>query len=148
MRIHLNIGSNLGDREANVRCAVELLKKKFPMLRVSTPMETPAWGFCSENNFINVGIMIETDENLRVEDILTITQDIEKQISAASHRDSKGHYIDRLIDIDIIAVGRLKIVSPELVLPHPRAHLRDFVLIPLRELDPETAIWLEELSTK
>ena len=61
---------------------------------------------------------------------------IEKSISAASHRDENGNYIDRQIDIDLIAVDDIVVDSPTLQLPHPRMHLRDFVLTPMMHLNP------------
>lgn len=66
--------------------------------------------------------------------VLRTLQGIEKGIDASPHRDADGNYADRAIDIDIIAIDSLMISTPELTLPHPRMHLRDFVLIPLRQL--------------
>ena len=66
--------------------------------------------------------------------VLRRLQEIEKSIDASPHRDAEGNYTDRAIDIDIIAIDTLVISTPELTLPHPRMHLRDFVLIPLRQL--------------
>ncbi len=68
--------------------------------------------------------------------ILRKLQGIEKKISPASHRDSEGRYIDREIDIDIIAIDSEIIDTPELTLPHPRMAERDFVLVPMEELAP------------
>ncbi len=63
--------------------------------------------------------------------------DIEKSISSASHRDESGNYVDRIIDIDLIAYDDLIIDSEALTLPHPRMHLREFVLRPLALLWPD-----------
>ncbi len=66
--------------------------------------------------------------------VLRRLQRIEKSIDASPHRDENGNYIDRAIDIDIIAIDGIMISTPELILPHPRMHLREFVLKPLRQL--------------
>ena len=139
MRIHLNIGSNQGDRAALIGRAVALLVRALPdaCVRCSAPVESEPWGFDSPSAFLNVGVMLDLPRYLAPEALLDITQAAERAISPASHRNPDGSYRDRLIDIDIIAVDRLRIDTPRLTLPHPRAHLRAFVLDPLRELDPQ-----------
>ena len=93
---------------------------------------------------MNIGMSFDT--SLTPPELLAATQRIECTISTASHRASDGSYIDRLIDIDLIAATTIPTTSdpdphlitlstPTLTLPHPRAHLRDFVLIPLRQID-------------
>lgn len=148
IHVHLNIGSNLGDREDNLRRAVALLRQLADddsSVRVSDIVVSPPWGFDSDNEFMNIGMSFDT--SLTPAELLTATQGIERTISTASHRDENGSYIDRLIDIDLIAATTIPTTSdpsphlitlstPTLTLPHPRAHLRDFVLIPLRQIDP------------
>lgn len=112
-------------------------------MRVSDPVISPPWGFKSANDFINVGISLDTD--LTPESLLEATQRIEQSISTASHRDATGAYIDRPIDIDIIACATtgndgtlhnlIEITTEKLTLPHPRALQRDFVMQPLRAID-------------
>lgn len=63
-------------------------------------------------------------------------QRIEQAVSSCHHRDANGNYIDREIDIDIIAIDDLIINTPTLIIPHPRMHLRDFVLTPMLQLAP------------
>ena len=70
---------------------------------------------------------------------------IQDSICSAAHRDSTGAYIDRIIDIDLIAIDDTVIDTPELTLPHPRMHLRDFVVRPMLELCPE---WVHPLLNK
>ena len=143
MTIHLNIGSNLGDRPALISRAVALLREAFPTgrFRLSEAVESQPWGYESANTFLNVGVAIDCDAAIAPEEILRRAQGVEKAISTASHRNADGSYADRLIDIDIIAVdpepGRtLAYHSSTLTLPHPRACLRPFVLGPLRALCP------------
>ena len=144
--VHFNIGSNLGDREENIRRAVASLRQLACIsasVRVSDPVISPPWGFESPNDFINVGISLDTD--LTPDTLLEATQRIEQSISTASHRDATGAYIDRLIDIDIIACATtgndgtlhnlIEITTEKLTLPHPRALQRDFVMQPLRAID-------------
>lgn len=144
--VHFNIGSNLGDREENIRRAVASLRQLACIsasIRVSDPVVSPPWGFESPNDFINVGMSLDTD--LPPETLLEATQRIQQSISAASHRDGTGAYIDRPIDIDIIAcattendglpVKLIETATEKLTLPHPRALQRDFVMQPLRAID-------------
>ena len=144
--VHFNIGSNLGDREENIRRAVASLRQLACIsasVRVSDPVISPPWGFDSANDFINVGISLDTD--LTPDTLLEATQRIEQSISTASHRDATGAYIDRPIDIDIIACATtgndgtlhnlIEITTEKLTLPHPRALQRDFVMQPLRAID-------------
>lgn len=142
--VHFNIGSNLGDREANIKRAVaslRLLASISSSVRISDPMVSSPWGFISDNDFINVGVSLDTD--ISPDALLAATQRIQQSISTASHRDSTGTYIDRLIDIDIIAICKveaqglelLHISTERLTLPHPRAMQRDFVIVPMRQID-------------
>ena len=146
LHVHFNIGSNLGDREDNIRRAVASLRQLACIsssIRVSAPVVSPPWGFESPNDFINVGMSLDTD--LPPETLLKATQRIQQSISSASHRDTTGGYIDRPIDIDIIACATtgndgtlhnlIEITTEKLTLPHPRALQRDFVMQPLRAID-------------
>lgn len=145
MTIHLNIGSNIGNRMALIGRAVALLCGELRpcAVRVSAPVETEPWGFDSPNTFINIGVRIKTDTGLSPTDVLAVTRRVEREVGAGCpHRNPDGSYRDRPIDIDIIAIDRLVIDTAELVIPHPRAHLRDFVLVPLARLDPATRDWI------
>ena len=77
--------------------------------------------------------------------ILEIVKGVEKSISPESHRDSKGHYADRHIDIDILAIDDMVIDAPELKVPHPMMARRSFVLEPMCELVPA---WKHPVSGK
>lgn len=152
---HLNIGSNLGDSENNIRLAVAKLQQQAVVLSsiiVSDVYISEPWGFDSDNKFYNVGMSF--DAEIEPFTLLKLTQKIEKDISSGAHRDATGNYIDREIDIDIIAGASvnpltgnftlLEISTPQLILPHPRAHLRDFVLHPLIQSDPAIFIMLKK----
>ena len=109
--------------------------------RVSRPVTTAPWGFSSDNEFINQAVEVAT--TLGPEELLEAVQAVERTIDPSPHRDSDGGYIDRRIDIDIIALGDTILATDRLTLPHPRAHLRDFVLIPMAEIAPA---WRHPLS--
>lgn len=132
---YINIGSNQGDRKAHIEHAVALIAfiAESPIRR-SDYIETPAWGYDSSSTFLNIGIAFAS--SLTPETLLKKLLDIQHSISPLSHRDDCGNYIDREIDIDLIALDDTVIDTPSLSLPHPRMHLRDFVLIPMTQLAP------------
>lgn len=147
MTVHLNIGSNSGHSRTLIERAVAALSKALPgRIRQAGPVESEPWGFSSPHKFLNLGVAIDLDTPFEPVEILDITQTIQNTIAPSPHRDASGGYIDREIDIDIIAIDRLIIRHPRLILPHPRAHERDFVMGPLRSLDADTADWLLSLS--
>lgn len=143
---HINIGSNLGNREDNIKRAVAALQQlAFSSFKLSDTFSSSPWGYSSTNDFLNVGISLNC--KFSPEELLGHTQSIEQSISNTPHRNSDGSYADRVIDIDIIACAKLKedstlfelieINTEKLTLPHPRALLRDFVTIPLQQIDPQ-----------
>lgn len=137
MTIHLNLGANLGDRAETLGRAVSLLREVLPgRLTCSQFIESPAWGYDSANPFLNVGVMVNLVGDMSPTEVLNVVQRVQSSIDPSPHRDPSGRYIDRRIDIDIIAVDDLVYDSPRLTLPHPRMHLRRFVLEPLMALDP------------
>lgn len=141
-RIHINIGSNTGDRAALIERAVAALAARIDpaneaVIRLSSIIETEPWGFQSPNKFFNIGVMIDMHETIDPETLLRVLQSVEHEISDAPHRKADGSYSDRLIDIDLIAVDDLIVATTSLTLPHPRLHERRFVLEPLAELDPK-----------
>lgn len=133
---HINIGSNLGDRAAIIRHAVAAVEKALgSSARIASPVESEAWGYESPNRFLNVGIAVETA--LDPVEIMHRLASVEKSIDSSSHRTASGGYADRALDIDLIAVGAQTVASEDLTLPHPRMHLREFVLLPVAELEPQ-----------
>lgn len=141
--IHINIGSNSGCRHALIERAAAAVSSALggEVLR-SDIIETEPWGFESDNTFLNLGLMTvvplpdSTDMEAFAIGLLRRLREIERGIDPSPHRDSEGRYIDRAIDIDLIAVGSVVVSLPELIIPHPRMHERYFVLRPLSQLDP------------
>ena len=145
--VYINIGSNIGDRHAQIERAVARIAalEGVEGVRCSTPYESEPWGFASAHRFINVGVAFESA--LPPLTILDHMQRIEREIADAPHRNPDGTYRDRPIDIDIIAIGRTTLVTPGLTLPHPRAGMRDFVMVPLRELAPAALTeWIVDMT--
>lgn len=128
----LSIGTNLGDRLKNlVSCVASLQKKIDGIIQISAVYETPAWGFSSDP-FYNAAIYLKTE--LSVYDILKIIQEVENELGRNRNPNSEG-YQARLIDIDIILYGNKIIQEKHLQIPHPRFHLRQFVLQPMAEFN-------------
>jgi len=138
---YINLGSNIGDRLSTLERAVADIERVLGVTaRRSAPIETAPWGYNSTHSFINLGIAVEI--SIEPHRLHAMLQEIQHAIDPAPHRDISGAYIDRVIDIDLIAVDDMVIDDENLTIPHPRMHLRDFVLIPLRELAPE---WVHPL---
>lgn len=133
---YINIGSNMGDRLALIEQAVTHIERLCETSARRAPLfASKPWGYESEAEFINLGISIDTD--IPPLGLLRALQSIERLISSIPHRDTNGNYSDREIDIDIIAIDETVLDSETLILPHPRMHLRDFVLVPMQHLAPK-----------
>lgn len=118
--------------------AAERIISSFPGKAVcSHTIETPAWGYTSAHPFLNMGMSITLDSEQSPLTVLRTLRAVERELSPAPHRDNSGRYIDRAIDIDLIAIDDMVIDTPELTLPHRHMHERDFVLIPLSETAPD-----------
>ena len=129
---YLSLGSNLGDRHATMRRAIDLLGREVGTVdRQSSMLETEPWGFQSANKFLNMCVRVLTP--LSPQQLLSATQGIERALGRMS-KSVDRHYHDRPIDIDILMYDDLHINTPELTLPHPLMQERDFVMIPLREI--------------
>ena len=135
MNYYLNIGSNMGDRRDNLYRAVVALAAQTQECAVSSIVESEPWGFESENRFMNLGVSFDSD--IEPQEMLDRIHDIERSLGSASHRDADGGYIDRLVDIDIVAIDDLVIDTPTLQVPHPHLPERDFFLIPMQQLAPD-----------
>lgn len=133
-KVYFGLGTNLGDKENNLRTAVDHIEKRIgKAISLSAFYETAPWGFASENNFLNAVICI--DSKLTPFEILAETQVIEKGLGRGSK--SGGGYSDRIIDIDILLYDDLILSTDKLILPHPLMTERSFVMEPLREIAPE-----------
>jgi 2-amino-4-hydroxy-6-hydroxymethyldihydropteridine diphosphokinase len=130
------LGANLGDPLAAMRGAVSSLGRHpaITVSAVSDVYETDPVGGPEQPRFLNAVAVIET--SLTAHELLQVTQSIEQEW----HRTREVHWGPRTLDLDIIAMGDLQLDSPELVIPHPRAHTRAFVLVPWLDIQPEAAL--------
>lgn len=142
--LYLSLGSNLGDREANIREALRLLDESFGTgyESLSDLIETESWGFDAEK-FINCAVLYKlprkrqsaADQAL---EILRQIKVIERRMGRNEKVEFDGEgrriYHSRLIDIDILFFGSQRIDLPELQIPHPLISERDFVLQPLAQI--------------
>lgn len=128
---YLSLGSNLGDREAHLRAALDRIPSpRLRICRLSSVYETAPLEVVDQPPFLNLVVEIETD--LFPMQLLERLQRIECELGRV-RAIPKG---PRVIDIDILLYGQFVIHSPRLVTPHPRLHERRFVLDPLAELAP------------
>jgi 2-amino-4-hydroxy-6-hydroxymethyldihydropteridine diphosphokinase len=129
--IYLSLGSNLGDRAANLNTAIEALPEAgVRVLRRSSLYETEPVDFLDQPWFLNC--VVEGETALRPEQLLFALQGIERQMGSRKLV-ARG---PRILDLDILFYGRSVIHTEEIDIPHPRLAERRFVLVPLAELAP------------
>ncbi len=144
--VYLSLGSNLGNRQQLIGRAIEKIKEQIgAVVRQSALFETEPWGFSSPNKFLNAAVCVETQ--LTPRQLLQATQSIEQQLGRKHKTPASSHprtlspssprtsqYSDRPIDIDILLYDNLRVDEPDLQIPHPLMHQRDFVMKPLRQI--------------
>jgi 2-amino-4-hydroxy-6-hydroxymethyldihydropteridine diphosphokinase len=128
---YIGLGANLGDREGNLREALERLAELGP-LRVSSFRETDPVGVTDQPRFVNAVAELETDLSAR--DLLARLLEVERELGR--DRSGEERWGPRTIDLDLLLYGDEVIDEPGLTVPHPRLAERRFVLEPLHELDP------------
>lgn len=139
--VYLSLGSNLGNKETNLRNAIELLEQEVgQQAGCSSFFYSEPWGFESEHSFCNLCVCFQTA--LTPQEVLQCTQQVEQRLGR-THKSVNRQYHDRLIDIDMLfyitpAGKSLQVHTPTLTLPHPLMHLRAFVMLPLIEILPYT----------
>lgn len=131
MIVFLSLGSNLGDREQTLQNALDELRKKFGLLKVSKFYDTAPVGYREQNRFLNAVVRLNTD--LPPEKLLAETQALEKKLG----REPTFKWGPRVIDIDILAYGDKIIDAENLHIPHLELPNRKFVLEPLCEIAPQ-----------
>lgn len=132
-RVYLGLGSNLGDRVKNLRSCVRILTdcESVRLLRVSGVYQAEPIGHEDQPQFLNAVVCIDT--TLSPKELLSFVQKIERALG----RRRTIRWGPRTIDVDILLYAMEKIDEPELTIPHPRIYERRFVLLPLREIEPE-----------
>lgn len=134
---YLGLGSNLGDREAHLRAAVELLEEQgIAVEAVSSAYETePVGEILEQPDFLNAAVRISTE--LEPERLLDVCKAIEVERGRMFGGPRHG---PRALDLDLLLLGEHELESERLTLPHPQVTARRFVLVPLLELDPELTL--------
>ncbi|MFN3739075.1 MAG: 2-amino-4-hydroxy-6-hydroxymethyldihydropteridine diphosphokinase [Thermodesulfovibrionales bacterium] len=130
--VYIGIGSNIGNREKNCLEAIRLMEEKgIKVIKRSSLYETEPWGVKDQPMFINM--VIEAETEYAPAELLNLLKSIER----AMGRTETKRWGPRIIDLDILFYNNLILNTPELRIPHPYIHERDFVLKPLSEIAPE-----------
>ena len=129
---YLALGSNLGDKEANLRRAFELLQQRgVEVVKTSSFICTEPYGVTDQPQFLNGVCVVRT--SLEPLELLQTLLEIEQEMGRGRVR----HWGERNIDLDLLLYEDVVMDTPELILPHPDMQNRDFVLLPLAEIAPE-----------
>lgn len=127
---YLGIGSNLGNREANLDRAIEMLSQRMRVVKVSSVYDTEPLDNPKQPRFLNM--VCEVSTRLTPEGLLVLAKGIESKMGRVGKTGQP-----RIIDIDILLYGDVVMDTPDLVIPHPRLTRRAFVLVPLAEIAPD-----------
>ena len=130
---HISIGSNLGDRMSSINQSIYELSRFSNVMSKSHVYESSSWGYSDKNSYFNLVIKLETDfsEHQLMESILKIEKGLGRE------RSKENRYQARTIDLDIIFFDDLVVNTKNLIIPHPRYHKRNFVLVPLNDISPK-----------
>jgi 2-amino-4-hydroxy-6-hydroxymethyldihydropteridine diphosphokinase len=130
------LGSNVGDKRANIARAIELLTARGDVVLVqrSRDYRSAPWGVLEQDWFVNAVITVATE--LGPHDLLARCQDVEKEMGRVRLK----RWGPRVIDVDVLTYRDQRINDPDLIVPHPFIAERGFVLVPLREVAPALRI--------
>ena len=140
--VYLALGSNVGNRAANLKAAIAALPPQMEVKARSRVYETPPWGYANQEKFLNQVLQVQT--YLKPEQLLKHL----KRLEVALGREASFQNGPRLIDIDILFYDDLVFESPIVTIPHPRLHERGFVLMPLMDLAPDLVHPLKKQSIR
>jgi len=129
--VYIALGTNLGDRSANLDSALASLPPAVNILSSSPVYETPPWGYLRQSSFLNQVVKCET--YLTPEDLLDYLKAIEKRLG----RKPTFLFGPRTIDLDVLFYDDLVLETSSLTIPHPRLDERAFVLVPFADLDSD-----------
>lgn len=131
MKAVIALGANMGNPQENIDLAIALLREATDIQAISSMYRTAPVGGPEQPDYINAVVLAESE--LPATDFLNMLHGIEKTLG----RERTIHWGPRTIDLDLIQYGSILSSSQELLLPHPRAHERRFVLEPWLEVDPD-----------
>jgi len=140
--VYLALGSNLGNRAANLKEAIASLSPQMDVKAKSKVYETPPWGHTEQEKFLNQVLKVKT--YLEPEPLLKHL----KRLEVALGRVVSFRNGPRLIDIDILFYDDLVFESPVVAIPHPRVHERGFVLLPMMDIAPDFVHPLKQKSVR
>ncbi|KYO66493.1 2-amino-4-hydroxy-6-hydroxymethyldihydropteridine diphosphokinase [Thermovenabulum gondwanense] len=127
--VFIALGSNVGDREVNIKTAIEKIRQRgIKVVKISDIIETEPYGYVDQPRFLNAVLQAET--LLSPRELLNTLQEIEKEMG----RERKIKWGPRNIDLDIIFYNGLIFNDEDLKIPHPDAHNRIFVIKPLAQI--------------
>jgi 2-amino-4-hydroxy-6-hydroxymethyldihydropteridine diphosphokinase len=129
--LYLALGSNIGDRAANLEAAIAALNPEVRTVERSPIYITPPWGYTDQADFLNMVIRADTD--LAPDELLRFLKVLEKELGRTPNFKNGP----RVIDLDIIFYDDLNLAAPNLNIPHPHMAERAFVLVPLAAMAPE-----------
>lgn len=134
--VYLSLGSNLGDRKAQLQEAVRLLQSNpsISNTKMSSIYETAPVGYLNQDAFLNLVIRLET--SLSPLSLLDTCQEIEQILQ----RERLIRWGPRTVDLDVLLYGQEQLTTERLIIPHPHMYERAFVLVPLRELMPALSL--------
>lgn len=132
-KVYLSLGTNIGDRENNLKLAVKMLNNRegINIKAISSIYETAPVGYVDQPSFLNIALLIET--SLSALETLNVCQSIENELG----RVREIRWGPRIIDLDILLFNNENIEVENLIVPHPRMFERAFVLVPLLEIAKE-----------
>lgn len=136
----IGIGSNAGDAAANVLRAFDRLAELGTLIARSHLFHTEPWGVADQEAFVNAAALLDTA--LDPHALLAAL----KRIETEAGRLPTYRWGPRVLDLDILAYGDLRLDDPGLTIPHPRLHERAFALVPLAEIDPSYAALRDALA--
>lgn len=130
--IYIALGSNIGDREGNLKRALDMLEESsVHIIKKSKFYETKPYGVADQPDFLNA--VAEVSADMQPIDLLHTMQDIERRMG----RERKRHWGERNIDLDLLIYPNVIMDTPELTLPHKDMENREFVLRPMTEIAPD-----------
>jgi len=130
----LLLGSNIEPRKKYLDSAIEILQEDIGAITLRSKIyESEPWGFEAKVRFLNIAIVINTDKSAK--EVLKICLKTEQRLGR--ERKVEPGYSSRKVDVDVLYYGDEIVNLPELVIPHPRLHLRRFALIPLTDVVPD-----------
>jgi 2-amino-4-hydroxy-6-hydroxymethyldihydropteridine diphosphokinase len=131
-RAFVALGSNLGDRERNITEAIERMGRRgIKVIKMSSVVETEPYGYKEQDKFLNAACLVGTE--LSPVELLDVLLEVEKEMG----RERKIRWGPRNIDLDLIFYEDRIIIEEHLIVPHPDAHNRAFVMGPIAEIDPD-----------